>query len=71
MSERTPNPAYSKPSPPRAIEDQRWRRHHTGRTAEGVDFYDFEPSPTSGCQRRRRKAILRRFAQRVRSGVSA
>lgn len=45
---------------PRPIEQQTWRRHHTGRTAGGVDFYDFEPSLTSGCQRRRRKAILRR-----------
>jgi hypothetical protein len=51
---------YSNPSPPRPIEQQMWRRHHTGRTALGVDFYDADWSETSGCQRRRAKAILRR-----------
>lgn len=45
---------------PRPIDEQTWRRHHTGLTARGVDFYDFEPSPTSGATRRKRKAIKRR-----------
>lgn len=51
---------------PRPIKQQTWRSHHTGcvdYTAElsrAFPAHTFAPSPTSGCQRRRRKAIERR-----------